>query len=92
MAGIKGILFDKDGTLVDFNATWFAVADLMGMAQAETSPISADEPSAGVVVGRAYDPEECLPEKGRWQALGLLFVVRTGAASGAWSGPTRRWR
>ncbi|TIV75929.1 MAG: HAD family hydrolase, partial [Mesorhizobium sp.] len=29
MADIKGILFDKDGTLVDFNATWLGVADFM---------------------------------------------------------------
>lgn len=34
MAGIKGILFDKDGTLVDFQATWFAIGDLMAMEAA----------------------------------------------------------
>ena len=27
LADIKGILFDKDGTLVDFQATWFAIGD-----------------------------------------------------------------
>lgn len=31
MAGIKGILFDKDGTLVDFQATWFAIGDQMAL-------------------------------------------------------------
>ena len=39
---IKGILFDKDGTLVDFNATWFAVADLMAMEAAEGDRAGAD--------------------------------------------------
>jgi phosphoglycolate phosphatase len=32
--GIKGILFDKDGTLVDFQATWFAIGDLMALKAA----------------------------------------------------------
>lgn len=31
MANIKGILFDKDGTLVDFQKTWYAIADLMAL-------------------------------------------------------------
>ena len=35
MADIKGILFDKDGTLVDFEKTWFALADLMALHAAE---------------------------------------------------------
>jgi phosphoglycolate phosphatase len=39
---IKGILFDKDGTLVDFNATWFAVADLMAMEAAQGDRGQAD--------------------------------------------------
>jgi phosphoglycolate phosphatase len=34
LAGIKGILFDKDGTLVDFQATWFAIGDLMALEAA----------------------------------------------------------
>src|SRR5262245_27129733 len=33
--GIKGILFDKDGTLVDFQATWFAIGDLMALKAAD---------------------------------------------------------
>ncbi len=34
MADIKGILFDKDGTLVDFQATWFAIGDRMALQAA----------------------------------------------------------
>lgn len=32
--GIRGILFDKDGTLVDFGATWFAVGQMMALRAA----------------------------------------------------------
>ncbi|MGE0502177.1 MAG: HAD family hydrolase [Rhizobiaceae bacterium] len=31
---IKGILFDKDGTLVDFQKTWHAIGDLMALKAA----------------------------------------------------------
>lgn len=34
LRGIKGILFDKDGTLVDFQATWFAIGDMMALEAA----------------------------------------------------------
>ena len=34
MRGIKGILFDKDGTLVDFQATWFAIGHAMALKAA----------------------------------------------------------
>lgn len=34
MASIKGILFDKDGTLVDFQATWHAIGDAMALEAA----------------------------------------------------------
>lgn len=42
MAGIKGILFDKDGTLVDFQATWFAIGDLMALDAAGGDRAEAD--------------------------------------------------
>lgn len=35
MADIKGILFDKDGTLVDFHATWFAIGDMLALRAAD---------------------------------------------------------
>jgi len=39
---IKGILFDKDGTLVDFQATWHAIGDLMAMKVARGDRGRAD--------------------------------------------------
>ena len=42
MADIKGILFDKDGTLVDFQATWFAIGDLMALEAAGGDRARAD--------------------------------------------------
>jgi len=34
LSDIRGILFDKDGTLVDFQATWFAIGDLLALQAA----------------------------------------------------------
>lgn len=39
---IKAILFDKDGTLVDFNATWFAVGDHLALEAAGGDRAGAD--------------------------------------------------
>ncbi len=42
MPDIKGILFDKDGTLVDFQKTWFAIGDLMALQAADGDRARAD--------------------------------------------------
>lgn len=42
MSSIKGILFDKDGTLVDFQATWFAIGDLLALQAAGGDRAKAD--------------------------------------------------
>ncbi len=53
MAEIKGILFDKDGTLVDFQKTWYALADLMALHAAEGDRARAD----ALMVKAGYDYE-----------------------------------
>jgi phosphoglycolate phosphatase len=53
MARIKGILFDKDGTLIDFERTWFAVADQMALRAAKGSREEADRLLA--IVGYDFD-------------------------------------
>lgn len=35
LATIKGVLFDKDGTLVDFQRTWYAIGDMMALEAAD---------------------------------------------------------
>jgi len=42
VAPIKGILFDKDGTLVDFQATWHAIGDAMALEAADGNRMHAD--------------------------------------------------
>lgn len=51
MAEIKGILFDKDGTLVDFQKTWYALADLMALHAAGGDRARAD----ALMVRAGYD-------------------------------------
>ena len=48
---IKGILFDKDGTLVDFNQTWFAIGDMLALEAAGGDRNRAD----ALMVQAGYD-------------------------------------
>ena len=51
LGNIKGILFDKDGTLIDFQATWFAIADRMALRVAK-----GDRAGANALLAQAgYD-------------------------------------
>jgi len=54
LADIKGILFDKDGTLVDFQKTWFAIADLMALHAAKGDRGKADR----LMAKAGYDYEQ----------------------------------
>lgn len=50
---IKAILFDKDGTLIDFEATWRAIAERMALKAAD-----GDQPTADRLLDLAgYDAE-----------------------------------
>ena len=51
LADIKGILFDKDGTLVDFNATWLGIGDMMALEAAGGDRWKAD----GLLAEAGYD-------------------------------------
>ena len=51
MADIRGILFDKDGTLVDFQATWFAIGDQMALEAAGHDRREADR----LLLAAGYD-------------------------------------
>lgn len=42
LSRIKGVLFDKDGTLIDFHATWHGVADQMALEAADGDRTRAD--------------------------------------------------
>lgn len=42
MAAIQGVLFDKDGTLIDFEATWLAVGDMLALTAADGDRMQAD--------------------------------------------------
>jgi phosphoglycolate phosphatase len=42
LSNIRGILFDKDGTLVDFQATWFAIGGLLALRAADGDRSRAD--------------------------------------------------
>lgn len=42
LSTIRGVLFDKDGTLVDFQATWFAIGREMALQAADGDPERAN--------------------------------------------------
>ena len=69
MRHVRGVLFDKDGTLIDFEGSWLAFARGMALMAAE-----GDAARAGVLLEQAgYDPAT-----GRFRA-GSVFAAGTNA-------------
>jgi phosphoglycolate phosphatase len=76
LAVIKGILFDKDGTLVDFNATWLGIADFMAMDAAEGDRWKADRllSAAGFdFVAKRFKPDSIFASGTNMDVVELWF-------------------
>jgi phosphoglycolate phosphatase len=76
LADIKGILFDKDGTLVDFNATWLGVADFMAMDAAEGDRWKADRLLAAAgfdFVSKRFKPDSIFASGSNMDVVELWF-------------------
>ena len=76
MADIKGILFDKDGTLVDFNATWLGVADFMAMDAADGDRWKADRLLAAAgfdFASRRFKPDSIFASGTNMDVVELWF-------------------
>ncbi|WP_095200993.1 HAD family hydrolase [Mesorhizobium carmichaelinearum] len=76
MADIKGILFDKDGTLVDFNATWLGIADFMAMDASEGDRWKADRLLAAAgfdFANRRFKPDSIFASGTNMDVVELWF-------------------
>ena len=76
LADIKGILFDKDGTLVDFNATWLGIADFMAMDAAEGDRWKADRLLAAAgfdFVAKRFKPDSIFASGTNMDVVELWF-------------------
>jgi phosphoglycolate phosphatase len=76
LADIKGILFDKDGTLVDFNATWLGVADFMAMDAADGDRWKADRLLAAAgfdFANRRFKPDSIFASGTNMDVVELWF-------------------
>jgi len=76
LADIKGILFDKDGTLVDFNATWLGVADFMAMDAADGDRWKADRLLAAAgfdFASRRFKPDSIFASGTNMDVVELWF-------------------
>jgi phosphoglycolate phosphatase len=72
---IKAILFDKDGTLVDFNGTWFSLYETL----------------ATEVAGHVRDTAAALLERGGYDARTHSFIAGSELAAGTTPGIVRLW-
>lgn len=69
---IRGILFDKDGTLIDFPSTWTPVLQALALEFAKGDQARADE----LMVVAGYDhPQRCFKQGSIWAAGNTLDLV-----------------
>lgn len=73
---IDGILFDKDGTLLDFSMTWLPVIHEAAMAAADRQPARAEQ----LLVVGGYDPAS-----GEVKSGSLLAAGNTVEIAEAWA-------
>ncbi len=72
---IKAILFDKDGTLIDFNGTWYALYKSLAMEVAANEEIHADH----------------LMTIGGYDSASNSFIAGSELAAGTTPGIVRLW-
>ncbi|MGL4490903.1 MAG: HAD family hydrolase [Rhizobiaceae bacterium] len=72
---VKAILFDKDGTLIDFNETWFVLYQKLSLEVANGDA----ELGSQLLIRGGYDP------------LGHTFIAGSELAAGTTPGIVRLW-
>jgi phosphoglycolate phosphatase len=72
----QGILFDKDGTLIDFNSTWLPVYHYASLELANNDRLLADE---------LLNQHGYLPEENRFVGGSLLAAGNTDEIARAWA-------
>ena len=87
---IRGILFDKDGTLIDFPSTWTPVLQSLALEFAKGDQARAD----GLMVVAGYDHRQrCFKQGSIWAAGNTLDLVTAWLpeASDSERAATSRW-
>ena len=82
MTDIRGILLDKDGTLVDFHATWFAAADAMALRAAKGERGRADDLLAAAgydFATRRFGPDSVMAAGTNEEVVALWYAGRSEA-------------
>jgi len=81
-ATIKGVLFDKDGTLLDYGATWMPANKAVALAAAHGDPVLAKR----LLVAGGYDPA-----RNRINANHVLAAGTNPEIAAAWRAYVPDW-
>lgn len=77
---IKAILFDKDGTLIDFEKTWLAIGERMAMKAADGDPARAEvllEKAGLDRVNRCFKPDSVFAAGTNAEVIDLWYPDRS---------------